>query len=204
VATYAGREAYLAGVGCDVLESRAGRGVAPIRELEDIDALVKTYRARLLRFLTYASGDADIAETITQDTLLRAFNARENFRGDCSVNTWLTGIAINVLRDHRRTEKFKFWKKVQATAIDAQEMASFLPSEGSTPEGAVLTRERIKHLSQLVETLSFNQRTVFAMRFFEEMDVREISELLNMPLNTVKTHLQRALKVVRTEMGATR
>jgi RNA polymerase sigma-70 factor (ECF subfamily) len=204
VATYGGRESCLASAMCGVLKSRAGRGVHAIRELENIDALVRTYRARLLRFLTYASGDADLAESITQDTLLRAYTARETFRGDCSVNTWLTGIAINVLRDHRRTEKFKFWKQVQATAIDAQEMASFLPSEDRTPEAIVLAQERVKHLSRVVETLSFNQRTIFAMRFFEEMDVREISALLNMPLNTVKTHLQRALKVVRNDMGATR
>ena len=170
-------------------------------ELDDIDELVRTHRGRILRFVTYSTGDPDLAETITQDTLLKAYTGRESFRGDCSVKTWLTGIAINVTRDHMRSAKFKFWKQAKSTAIDVHEMASFIPAEGSSPEHQFLAKEKVRFLSKAIESLSQNQRTVFLMKFSEEIPVSEISEILGMPVNTVRTHLHRALTSVRSRRG---
>ena len=191
-------------VPCGVIESSVTRKARPISELDDIDELVRVHRARLLRFATYSTGDPDLAETITQDTLLRAYNARENFRHESSVKTWLTGIAINVIRDHLRTRKYKFWRQVKSSAIDVQEMSSYLAADGLNPEGQMLAREKVKHLSRVLETLSENQRTVFLMKFSEEMPVDEIGEILGMAANTVRTHLQRALKAVRGQLGEAR
>jgi RNA polymerase sigma-70 factor (ECF subfamily) len=173
----------------------------PCSELDDIDALVATYQARILRFVTFSTGDPDLAETVTQDTLLRAYRGRESFRGDCSVGTWLTGIALNVIRDHARSAKFKFWKQVRATAIDVQEMASFIPANACSPERHMLAKEKVKQLTIVLKDLSPNQRTVFLMKFFEELSVAEISDVLRMPVNTVRTHLHRALHTVRARLG---
>jgi len=173
-----------------------------ISELDDIDLLVKTYRARLLRFVTFSTGDADLAETITQDCLLKAYNARQSFRGDSSVNTWLTSIAVNLIRDHQRTQKFKFWKQAKATAVDVTDVASFIATDNSTQEAQLIAKEQVARLSTIIETLSLNQRTVFLMKFADEMDLADISQAMNMPINTVKTHLHRALKAVRSQLGA--
>lgn len=174
--------------------------VRAIGELDDIDNLVGTYRTRVLRFVTYLTGDPDLAETITQDTLLKAYVGRDSFRGDSSVRTWLTGIAINVTRDHTRSAKFKFWKHASTQSIDVDELASFLAAEGSNPERQVLAQEKLKQLSNAIETLSRNQRTVFLMKFLEEIPVNKISQILGMPVNTVRTHLHRALNAVRSQM----
>ncbi len=173
-----------------------------IHELDDIDVLVKTYRARILRFVTFSTGDPDLAESIAQDCLLKAYNARASFRGDSSVNTFLTSIAINLIRDHQRTEKFKFWKKARATAVDVNDVASFIKAEGTSPEAQLIAKQKVARLAFVLETLSPNQRTVFLMKFSEEMDLQDISEALKMPINTVKTHLHRALKTVRSQLGA--
>lgn len=187
---------------CGSLESPVMEPTRPITELDDIDGLVRNYRARILRFVTYSTGDPDLAETITQDTLLRAYRGRESFRGDCSVSTWLTGIAINVTRDHMRSAKFKFWKQAHSTALDVQEMASFIPSEATSPERQMLAKEKVARLTEVLKELSPNQKTVFLMKFFEEISVNEISEILQMPVNTVRTHLHRALHTVRARLGA--
>jgi RNA polymerase sigma-70 factor (ECF subfamily) len=184
------------------IESSVTRRSRTISELDDIDALARTHRARIIRFIAYSTGDADLAETVAQDTLLRAYNGRDSFRGECSVNTWLTGIAINVLRNHQRSGRVKFWNKVKSTAIDVHEMASFLPEKGSSPESQLLAKEKVKQLARILETLSKNQRTVFLMKFSEEMPVADISEVLRMPVNTVRTHLHRALTAVRSQLGA--
>src|SRR5215472_823959 len=184
------------------LESAVARRGGVISELEDIDELVRLHQARIRRFVTCSTGDPDLAETITQDTLLRAFKGRESFRGDCSLSTWLTGIAINVTRDHLRSGRYKFWKQVKTTAVDVHEMASFLPSNAVSAERRILAKEKVKELYAVLETLSYNQRTIFLMKFSEEMSVDEISEILGMAVNTVRTHLHRALKAVRSKLGA--
>jgi RNA polymerase sigma-70 factor (ECF subfamily) len=170
-------------------------------ELDDIDALVRTYRPRLLRFVAFSIGDADLAESITQDCFLKAYNGRHNFRGDCSVNTWLTSIAVNLIRDQQRLQKFRFWRQARATAIDVTDAASFLPSNESSPESKILVKEKASQVQEALQNLSPNQRTIFLMRFAEEMDLAEIASVTKMPVNTVKTHLHRALKSVRAQVG---
>jgi RNA polymerase sigma-70 factor, ECF subfamily len=178
-------------------------GETTLTELDDINALDRVYRPRLLRFVAYSTGDQDLAETIVQDCLLKAYNARGSFRGDCSVGTWLTHIANNLIRDHLRTRKFQFWRNVNKTAPDLSEMAHILPSRESSPETQILARERAQQVSAALQDLSHKQRTVFLMRFIEEMDLPDIAEATGMQVNTVKTHLHRAVKAVRIKLGGT-
>jgi len=172
-----------------------------ISELDDIDTLVRTYRARLLRFVTFSVGDADVAASIVQDCFLKAHNSREQFRYECSISTWLTTIAVNLVRDHQRVQKFQFWRKVGKTAVDVMDVASFLPSSERSPEVQLISRERAKAVAAALETLSERQRTVFLLRFSEEMELPEIARATGMPINTVRTHMHRALKAVRARVG---
>lgn len=173
-----------------------------LSELDDIDALVGLYRPRVLRYVTFSIGDQDLAETITQDCFLKAYNGRASFRGDCAVSTWLFSIANNLIRDQLRTKKFQFWRKARATALDVTEMASFLPSGASSPETRLLAQERTRQVVTALDDLSVNQRRIFLLRFSEELDLAEIAELTGMPINTVKTHLHRAVSAIRTRLGA--
>jgi RNA polymerase sigma-70 factor (ECF subfamily) len=172
-----------------------------LTELDDIEALDRMYRSRLLRFVAYSTGDQDLAETIVQDCLLKAYRGRESFRGDCSVYTWLAHIATNLVRDHQRSRKFQFWRNVQKTAPDLSEMASLLPGRESSPESQMLARESAQLVSAALETLSVKQRTVFLMRFIEEMELQDICQATGMRVGTVKTHLHRAVKAVRLKLG---
>jgi RNA polymerase sigma-70 factor (ECF subfamily) len=146
-------------------------------ELDDIDQLVHRYGARLLRFVAFSIGDQDLAQSIVQDCFMKAYNARDNFRGDCSVQTWLNRIAL------------------------ITEIASTLPSRASTPEKDLLRQERAAQVAKALESLSFNQRTIFLMHFQEGMNIPEISSAIDMSVNTVKTHLHRAVKAVRQKIG---
>jgi RNA polymerase sigma-70 factor (ECF subfamily) len=145
----------------------------------------------------FSLGDADAAASIVQDTFLKAYNNRETFRNDCSISTWLTGIALNLVRDYHRNRRFRFWHKVGKTSIDVIESANFLPGSERPVEVQVLARERARCVAVAVESLSVRQRTVFIMRFVDDMDLSEIAQVSGMPVNTVKTHLRRALKSVK-------
>src|SRR5579883_985312 len=82
-----------------------------VLDLADFDEVVRLYRPRIFRFLLASLRDRDTAENLTQDCFLRAYMARERFRGDCSLSTWLMKIAMNLLRDHLRSRRMRFWTR---------------------------------------------------------------------------------------------
>ena len=177
------------------------RQVTAISELDDIDALVAVYWPRVLRYVTFSIGDPDLAQSITQDCFLKAYNGRASFRGDCAVSTWLISIANNLIRDQIRLKKFQFWRKAQATSLDVTELASFLPSDESSPESRLLVQERTEQVKTALGQLSVNQRRIFLLRFFEGLNIEVIADATGMPVNTVKTHLYRGITAIRANLG---
>jgi RNA polymerase sigma-70 factor (ECF subfamily) len=170
---------------------------AAVSPFDDIASVHALYEQRIFRFLLLSLRDRDVALSLTQDTFLKAWRSRDSFRGDCSIATWLTRIAINLVRDHTRTDNFRFWKKAHATAIDADELKARLPHPSASAETDLIARERLTHIWEAVETLSSRQRTIFLLRFVDELELNEIAEITALPLPTVKSHLYRALDKIR-------
>src|SRR5712664_2477172 len=98
-------------------------------------------------------------------------------------------------------KKFQFWRKAKATALDIADIASVEPSGERSPEDQLLLRERTNQVQQALRDLSTNQRRAFVLRFLEDMDFEEISVVMDMPTNTVKSHLYRAVTAIRTDLG---
>jgi RNA polymerase sigma-70 factor, ECF subfamily len=175
-----------------------------IAELTDVNTLCATYRSRIYRYVLLSLRDPDLAETVTQDCFLRAYKAREEFRGDCSIATWLTRIATNLIRDSTRSRKFQFWKAAGSTAAEVGAVADRLRSPGLSPETSLMVREELRGVWDAVENLPGKQRSVFLLRFVEEMELPEIATAMGLHVGTVKSHLHRALAAVRKAMERTR
>src|SRR5258705_1894340 len=77
----------------------------------EFDVFVQTYRPRVFRFLLASVRDRESAENLTQDCFLRAYRARDQFRGECSQTTWLMQIAINLVCKHESSSRLKFWRR---------------------------------------------------------------------------------------------
>lgn len=167
----------------------------------DFQAVVDLHRARIFRFLLSTIRDRDAAETLTQDCFLRAYQARDSFRGEASLATWLMSIAVNLMRDHLRSRRLRFWQRAQARSVDALDASDWLPDRASTPEQAAIARDSVRKMWEAVEELSARQRSVFVLRFVEEMELPEIAACTGMNLSTVKSHLYRALRLVRERVG---
>lgn len=172
-----------------------------VLELADFDEVVRVYRPRILRFLLSSLTDRDAAETLTQECFLKAWNARAQFRGDSSLSTWLTRIAVNLMRDHLRSRSLRFWQKTRGDSLDVMDISDWVPDGRSSPEDITLARHRVAEVWKAVGELSAHQRSVFVLRFVEEMELEEIAETLSMNLSTVKSHLYRALAVLRERLG---
>ena len=171
----------------------------PLTEIEDFDAVVRAYWPRVFRFALVSLRDRDAAETIAQDCFVKAFRARNRFRGDSSVNTWLMTIAVNLVRDYSRNRRLQFWKKV--AAIDASDMGRWLQDRDLSPEAKALLNEQLDAVWDITTELSERQRTVFLLRFVEDLDLLEIVQATGLSEGAVKVHLFRALHAVRERIG---
>ncbi len=163
-----------------------------------VEEWIRLYRGRIYRYILFATRDEDAADSLTQDCFLRAHNARTSFRGECSMSTWLMRIAVNLVRDYQRVRRLRFWKK--AAMLDAAEMSERLPDETSSAESRLIARERLSAVWQAVDALSERQRSIFLLRFVEELELPEIAAATELNISTVKSHLYRALETVKQQV----
>jgi len=170
----------------------------PVLELDDFDRLVERYRTRVLRFVFVSVRDWDLAETVTQDCFWKAYKHRNAFRGDCSALTWLMRIAVNLVRDHTRSRRFQFWKK--AETVQDEDIGDWA-DRNISPEERAAMNEQVEAVWEATKTLSERQRTVFLLRFVEDLDVGEIAAATGLTENAVNVHLFRAVRGVRKRLG---
>ena len=170
----------------------------PASEIEDVEGLVERHRARVLRFIFASVRDMDVAETLTQDCFFKAHRTRHGFRGDCSVQTWLMRIAVNLIRDHARRRRFRFWEKLRFAGEDT---IHEWPDRGLSPEDTLSLHQQVEAVWQATGSLSEKQRTVFLLRFVEELEIGEIAQSTGMTVNAVNVNLFRAVRNVRKRLG---
>jgi RNA polymerase sigma-70 factor (ECF subfamily) len=176
-------------LGADV-ESRA-------TEIADFDQVVRSYWSRIFRFVLASVRDPATAETLTQECFCNAYRGRARFRGEASVHTWLVRIAANVVRDHLRSRRLRFWRRAEREALDTAVVADWLPDPAASQEQAVLISEQLAAVWEATGALSDRQRTVFLLRFVEDMDIGDIATATGLTTNAVNVHLFRAVRAVR-------
>ena len=172
------------------IESRAS-------EIADFDQVVRTYWPRVFRFVLASVRDVGTAETLTQECFYNAYRGRTRFRGDASVHTWLVRIATNVLRDHQRSRRLQFWRRAEREAVDTAAIADWLPDPARSQEQAVMVSEELAAVWEATRSLPDRQRTVFLLRFVEDMDIGDIATATGLTTNAVNVHLFRAVRRVR-------
>jgi RNA polymerase sigma-70 factor, ECF subfamily len=168
---------------------------------QEFSTVAASHRPQIFRFLLASTRDADLAETLTQECFLKAHRNWSRFRGESSAMTWLMRIAINLQKDHWRNRRMQFWRQASSNTVDLDEAGEWLPSGERSVEQQMMARERVAHVWRAVELLSERQRTVFLLRFVEELDLNEIAQVTGLSEGTVKAHLSRGLAKVRAELG---
>jgi RNA polymerase sigma-70 factor (ECF subfamily) len=196
-----------AGIILEPIESATASATAGrVREVaaQEFSSIVQTHRPQIFRFLLASTRDVDLAETLTQECFLKAHRNWDRFRGESSAMTWLMRIAINLQKDHWRNRRLQFWRHTQNNAVDAGEASEWLPSGERSVEQQMMAREQVQQVWKAVEGLSARQKTVFLLRYVEDMELKEVAQVTGLNEGTVKAHLSRALAKVRAELRGTR
>ena len=106
--------------------------------------------------------------------------------------------------DHWRNRRIQFWRQTSTNSVDLDEASEWLPNGERSAEQQLLARKQVAQVWQAVKGLSERQRTVFLLRYVQEMELSEIAKVTGLSEGTVKAHLSRALGRVRTELRGTR
>lgn len=161
---------------------------------EALGELYDRYNRLVYSLALNATGDAPLAEEITQDVFLRVWDKADTYRAEQSkVTTWITSItrhrAIDMLRRH----------KVRPEGNRAEWASEDSPDfpDGIDVEGEVMHAQRRSSVRKAMATLPEDQRRVLAYAYFQGYSHSEIATLLKEPLGTVKTRIRLAMQKLR-------
>ena len=177
----------------EVIVERALTGDA-----EAFGELVRRWERRIFA-LTYGMlGREEDARDATQETFLAAFRNLRGFRGEAKVSSWLHRIAVNQCISRQRRAKVR-----SESALDEEqenEGASFAAPVGESPVRVVEGRQETLAVRRAINSLPLELRQVVVMKEFEELTFREIADVLDLPLSTVKSRLYTALKQLQMRL----
>jgi RNA polymerase sigma-70 factor (ECF subfamily) len=158
--------------------------------------LVERYEGRVATVVTAMLGPGDEAEDVGQETFIRFYRSIDRFRGEASVGTYLTRIAINLSRNalrrsRRQAERFE--------GCDDPEFRAAQAAPGSVDD--VERREREDRVRRAVDRLDGKHRTVVVLRILEGYSTKETAAILEIPEGTVLSRLSRAMKKLEEYLG---
>ena len=171
---------------------------ALIRDETAVRAIIKAHNRRLYRLARGILRNDGEAEDVVQETYVRAFTHLADFRGNSSLSTWLSRIAMNeALGRLRRQRPGAELSSLPQGTLEAQIIQFPLMSAADDPEKSMAQRE-IQHVVEgAIDELPEPFRMVFITRVIEGMNVEETAEILDLKPETVKTRLHRARAMLR-------
>ncbi|TWB94616.1 RNA polymerase sigma-70 factor (ECF subfamily) [Bradyrhizobium macuxiense] len=167
------------------------------RDEAAIRAIMQANNRRLFRLARGILRNDNEAEDAVQDAYVRAFTHLDQFRGDSSLSTWLSRIAINEALSRVRSRRSNVeWSELPKGALEAQ-IIQFPLSSTDDPEKSMAQREIQQVVEHAIDELPEAFRLVFITRVIEGMNVEETADILGLKPETVKTRLHRARTMLR-------
>ena len=167
------------------------------RDEAAVRAIMQANNRRLYRLARGILRNDGEAEDVVQETYVRAFTHLESFRGDSSLATWLSRIAMNeALGRLRRQRPGVEWSSLPQGVLEAQ-IIQFPRAASDDPEKSMAMRQIQHVVEHAIDELPEAFRLVFITRVIEGMNVEETAEILGLKPETVKTRLHRARAMLR-------
>jgi RNA polymerase sigma-70 factor, ECF subfamily len=165
-------------------------------QTEAFGQLILKYQDRLYNTLLHVVGHAEDARDIVQEALVQAFLKLETFQRHSAFYTWLYRIAFNAAMTHRR-------RKRTAVSLDhARETSRMEPVDcEDNPVEALDRKERCGQVRQAIARLDKEYRSVLVLREIDGCCYETISEILDLPIGTVRSRLHRARLQLREMLG---
>ena len=160
-------------------------------------SLVKRYQKLVWNIVYRMLANAADTEEVSQETFLKVYQNLGQFRFECALSTWVGRIAFST--SHRFLKKRRI-PLHDDLAIDCSSIED--SSDLVELEKSVIYSYTLNNMHQSLAELAPLLKTILSLYYLEEFPVKEISEIVDMPQNTVKSHLHRARKLMANKMAA--
>jgi RNA polymerase sigma-70 factor (ECF subfamily) len=158
-------------------------------------ALVRRHQDYVFSVAVLELRDRVLAREVAQDVFVRAFQKLSGFRGEAAFATWLHRVAVNRCRDVRRAER----GRRRFSSIEAARDCA--TSAGDRPDERLQQSEREARLRRAVASLPEKLRHPVVLRYAGGLEYKAIARTLRIPLGTVCTRLQRAVRLLGDALG---
>ncbi len=174
-------------------------------DLAAFNDLVRKYEKQVYNFAYRLTGNYDDANDVAQDAFLRVFNAIGSFRGDSSFSTWLFRITTNVFLDERKKAKAHPQSSLdEYLELGESSVARQIEDPSPTPEAVLEESERALILQKAVSDLPEYQRAMVTLYHGQQKSYEEIAEIMDLPIGTVKSRLNRARLALKEKLSGIR
>jgi RNA polymerase sigma-70 factor, ECF subfamily len=166
------------------------------------DYLVQKYRRPLVSFMYRMARNSAMAEDLAQEVFLRVYRSRQTYEASAKFTTWLYRIATNLAVNHARdTRKERPEVTVSLDEPDEETGTTMDVRDASmTVEESMVRRERLAAIRSKVEALPDRQRLAVIMHKYQQMDYRQIAEVLKLSESATKSLLFRAYETLREQL----
>jgi RNA polymerase sigma-70 factor, ECF subfamily len=154
------------------------------------DELVRRYKIRLYTFVVQMVKNDQLAEDIVQDTFIRLYRHYQSYRTIAKFRTWIFTIAANQVRTQMR--KLSKMKTIDLEPRNSGDRATELPHPQRNVDEQVAGKMTVEKVKSAMEQLPDEFREAIILREIEELSYDEIVSMLNLPLGTVKSRINRA------------
>lgn len=152
--------------------------------------LVRRYRDRLMTFVFRFLGDSDLSEDIVQDTMLKVYTHKHYYKEIAKFSTWIYTIAGNLAKTELRKRKRR--KITLLSQMNTDDRTYEIPSTDLKSEDKIQGEFAEKKIQKAILQLPLHFRTVVILRDIQELSYEEISNIVDVPLGTVKSRINRA------------
>ncbi len=173
--------------------------LAAAGDTDAFNLLVERWERTILGLCYRVLGREEDAKDVCQEAFLRAYRGLGNFKGQAKFSSWLYRIALNLCRDWLRRERRR-GDAQPAEGFELREQTIVDPISESV-EDAIARRDLGRAVGKVMATLPNEQRTVIVLKEYHGLTFREIAELLDCPMSTVKTRLYQGLSVLRDRLA---
>jgi RNA polymerase sigma-70 factor, ECF subfamily len=162
--------------------------------------IVEVYKDKVFQLCYRMLGNRHEAEDIAQEAFIRAYININSFNQNLKFSTWLYRIATNLCIDRIRKKKPDYFLDAEVPGTEGLTMYSQVPSETPLPEDEVESIELQDAIQKEISKLPDKYRSVIVLKYIEELSLNEISEILDLPLGTVKTRIHRGREALRKQL----
>ncbi len=164
--------------------------------------LVQKYRRPMVSFMYRMAHNPTIAEDLAQEVFLRVYRSRESYEPSAKFTTWLYRIASNLAANHARDTRHE--RPENMVSIDEPDddtgLTVDVPDTSLSAEENIMRRERMAAIRARVQALPERQRMAVIMHKYQQMDYRQISEVLKLSESATKSLLFRAYETLRVQL----